>query len=120
MSIEKKYTEEEIREIVDEEIRKAKALESEELSPNELENVSGGDTLYNEKGQRITADGEIFGVPGGIDKHVQFARDLEKKHGKDVARIWLEEMGYNIGGGKSLDVGIEELLRGVKQKYGGY
>ena len=58
MSIEKKYTQEEIRAIVDEEFSKLKA--SGELSLDELENVSGGEVLRDGTGQRILFDGTPY------------------------------------------------------------
>ena len=55
---EKKYTQEEIRAIVDEECSNLKA--SGELSLDELKDVSGGEVLRDGTGQRILFDGSPY------------------------------------------------------------
>ena len=64
MDTEKKYTEEEIKAIVDEAVRKAGLKADDELNPDELENVSGGDFIIK------TKDGRFFGLhsPCGFRK----------------------------------------------------
>ena len=76
MSMEKKYTQEEIKAIVDEEIRKQAA--NRELSPDDLENVSGGISK-----EQFEADAAV-------------ARHLHQKYGYDFARTYLEQQGWEV------------------------
>ena len=64
MDTEKKYTEEEIKAIANEEIRKSGLKANKELTLDEMANVSGGDFIIK------TTDGRYFGLhsPCGFRK----------------------------------------------------
>ena len=78
MDNEKKYTEEEIKAIVTEEIRKANLKQDDKLSPDELESVSGG--VY------------IPPTHEEIDKTWDLIEDMAKNFGMDVASIAAADM----------------------------
>lgn len=73
MGNEKKYTQEEIRAIVDEEIRKAGLNPERELNLNEMENVSGG--------------ARIFKTHKEIDEVMDIICRVWDTYGRDVAAI---------------------------------
>ena len=116
MSNEKKYTREEIRAIADEEIRRMK--ENGELNPDEMAGISGGND-YISNNKLVTYNGEVLSAET-IRRDTAIAREIAKTYNKDVARVFLEEAGYSVGAYKDLDEAIEELLRRVSRKYGGY
>lgn len=113
MSIEKKYTQEEIRAIVDEEFSKLKA--SGELSLDELEDVSGGEVLRDGTGQRILFDGTPYSeAPNKVDEHIKLALEIEKVYGPDVAEIAFGQFGYEFSWGEIRHNGYRCVQRRVK------
>ena len=86
MSNEKKYTREEIRAIVDETIRKAGLTPKNELSMDEMENVSGGYGKYD--------------VPKShedIDRIWDAIEAIKKAHGQDIAYMSAVELDAYVG-----------------------
>ena len=77
MSTEKKYTQDEIKAIVDEEIAKLKGTK--ELSPNEMEQVAGGDVYYAQTHEEI-------------DEYWDLVQKTKDKFGTDVA----EQLAYSL------------------------
>jgi hypothetical protein len=113
MSIEKKYTEEEIKAIVDEEWSKLKA--SRELSLDELKDVSGGDVLRDGTGQRMLFDGSPYSeAPNKVDEHIELALAIEKAYGPDVAEIAFGKFGYEFSWGEIRHNGYRCVQRRVK------
>lgn len=96
MSTEKKYTQEEIKAIVDEVIRNR----SSELSLSELEGVSGG-------------------AEDTTEQDVEIARILEKKYNPNVATMYLETRGQNVNYQISLNANIEQILRYKRERDNG-
>ena len=87
MSNDKKYTREEIRAIIDEELRKANLNPDRELSADEMENVSGGG--YN-----------TYVVPEthkDIDKIWDAIEAIKKAHGMDIAFLSAKELNAYAG-----------------------
>ena len=94
MSSEKKYTDEEVKAIVDDALRKAKEKlaagltpediirEDKELTPDELESAAGGRTLTN--GQEITRE--------LIEQYAAAFKAL--KANSDVLRMMSDELGF--------------------------
>ncbi|MBO6302915.1 MAG: hypothetical protein J6N15_10805 [Ruminiclostridium sp.] len=80
MSNEKKYTDEEIKAIADEELRKAGFESKRKLSPDELENVAGG------------ARADIPQTHEDIDKAWDLVESAWKAYGEDVA----EQLAKNM------------------------
>ena len=113
MSIEKKYTEEEIKAIVDEEYSKLKA--SGKLSLDELKDVSGGDVLRDGTGQRMLFDGSPYSeAPNLVDEHIEIALAIEKAYGPDVAEIAFGKFGYEFSWGEIRHNGYRCVQRRVK------
>ena len=86
MSNEKKYTQEEIRAIVNEELRKAGLTPSREISADEMENVSGGYGKYD--------------VPKShedIDRIWDAIEAIKKAHGMDIAFLSAKELNAYAG-----------------------
>ena len=86
MSNEKKYTREEIRAIVNEELRKAGLTPSREISADEMENVSGGYGKYD--------------VPKShedIDRIWDAIEAIKKAHGMDIAFLSAKELNAYAG-----------------------
>ena len=86
MSNEKKYTQEEIRAIVNEELRKAGLTPSREISADEMENVSGGYGKYD--------------VPKShedIDRIWDAIEAIKKAHGHDIAYMSAVELDAFAG-----------------------
>jgi hypothetical protein len=75
MSNEKKYTREEIRAIIDEELRKANLNPDRELSADEMEQVSGGHYT------------RVFKSHEEIDQVMDIISSVWDKYGRDVAVI---------------------------------
>ena len=75
MSNEKKYTREEIKAIVNEELRKAGLTPSREISADEMEQVSGG------------YDTRVFKSHEEIDQVMDIISSVWDKYGRDVAVI---------------------------------
>ncbi len=75
MSIEKKYTEEEMKAIVAEEIRKMNLGMNRELSVDELESVSGGDYVVPKTHEEI-------------DRLWDTVEAARKAHGQDVVYLY--------------------------------
>ena len=87
MSNEKKYTREENRAIVDEAIRKAGLTPENELSRDEMENVSGGGYC-------------TYVVPKthkDIDKIWDAIEAIKKAHGMDIAFLSAKELNAYAG-----------------------
>ena len=85
MGNEKKYTQEEIRAIVDEEIRKAGLNPERELNLNEMENVSGG--------------ARIFKTHKEIDEVMDIICRVWDTYGRDVAAITAYELRVTTSSG---------------------
>ena len=86
MSNEKKYTREEIRAIVNEELRKAGLTPENELSLDEMENASGGYGKYD--------------VPKShedIDRIWDAIEAIKKAHGMDIAFLSAKELNAYAG-----------------------
>ena len=86
MSNDKKYTREEIRAIIDEELRKAGLTPENELSMDEMENVSGGYGKYD--------------VPKShedIDRIWDAIEAIKKAHGQDIAYMSAVELDAYVG-----------------------
>ena len=87
MSNDKKYTQEEIRAIIDEELRKANMSMGKELNMDEMEKVSGGG--YN-----------TYVVPEtheDIDKIWDAIEAIKKAHGMDIAFLSAKELNAYAG-----------------------
>ena len=118
MSIEKKYTQEEIRAIVDEELRKLKT--NCELSPDEMEKVSGGNQYYDANRQRILSTGEPYNIENAM-KYEKVARQMHDTYGNwDVAEVFIEEVGFTISNGEFRNHGTANWLNRVRGTNGGY
>ena len=85
MGNEKKYTQEEIRAIVDEEIRKAGLNPERELNLNEMENVSGG--------------ARIFKTHKEIDEVMDVICRVWDTYSRDVAAITAYELRVTTSSG---------------------
>ena len=86
MSNEKKYTREEIKAVIDEELRKANMSMGKELSMDEMENVSGGYGKYD--------------VPKShedIDRIWDAIEAIKKAHGMDIAFLSAKELNAYAG-----------------------
>ena len=86
MSNEKKYTQEEIKAIVEEELRKANLAAGRELNMDEMENVSGGYGKYD--------------VPKShedIDRIWDAIEAIKKAHGQDIAYMSAVELDAYVG-----------------------
>ena len=101
---EKKYTPEEIRAKVDEAIRKAKLNARHELSPDEAQNVSGGNAYYDGD-RRVLYDGRDYYDLDAFKQNAAIARSLVQGDDEDAAIEFLETMGYNLLGGYSKNLG---------------
>ena len=118
MNNEKQYTREEIRTIVDNELRKLKG--NGELSLDELEKVSGGNQYYNAEGKRVLSTGEPYNYENAV-KYEKVARQMHDTCGNwDVAEIFIEEVGFTISLGEFRNHGTAHWLNRVKGTYGGY
>ena len=87
MSNEKKYTQEEIKAIIDEELRKAGLTPCREISADEMENVSGGGYC-------------TYVVPKtheDIDKIWDAIEAIKKAHGQDIAYMSAVELDAYAG-----------------------
>ena len=84
MDNEKKYTEEEMKAIANEEIRKAGLKANDELNPDELENVSGGKAIH-------------FKTHEEIDQACDIVAAAYTGHGKDIAYLTAQELGVLPG-----------------------
>ena len=87
MSNEKKYTREEIKAIVNEELRKAGLTSGQEISLDEMENVSGGGYC-------------TYVVPEtheDIDKIWDAIEAIKKAHGQDIAYMSAVELDAYVG-----------------------
>ena len=84
MSIEKKYTREEIKTIVDGELRKANLNPVRELNMNEMESVSGGLDTHDQ-----------------IDAKWNVVSNVLNVYGREVALITAQELGIRPGGNGS-------------------
>ena len=87
MSNEKKYTQEEIKAIVNEELRKAGLTSGQEISLDEMENVSGGGYC-------------TYVVPEtheDIDKIWDAIEAIKKAHGMDIAFLSAKELNAYAG-----------------------
>ena len=87
MDTEKKYTEEEIKAIANEEIRKAGLKPGRELNPDEMEKVSGG------HGARI------FKSHKEIDEVMDIICNVWDTYGRDVAAITAYELKVTTSSG---------------------
>ena len=117
--MEKKYTEEEINAIVEEVSSKLKA--NGELGFNELEKVSGGQTLTDENGRRILLDGIPYSQAAEkVDEHIRLALAIEEVYGPDVAEIFFDKFGYNFAWGEIRNNGYRCVQRRVKGEFGGW
>ena len=86
MSNEKKYPREEIKAIIDEELRKANMSMGKELNMDEMENVSGGYGKYD--------------VPKShedIDRIWDAIEAIKKAHGQDIAYMSAVELDAYAG-----------------------
>ena len=86
MSNEKKYTREEIRAIIDEELRKAGLTPENELSMDEMENASGGYGKY-----------DVQESHEDIDKIWDAIEAIKKAYGQDVAYLSAVELDAYVG-----------------------
>ena len=97
MSNEKKYAREEIRAIIDEELRKAGLTPENELSMDEMEKVSGGYGKYD--------------VPNShedIDRIWDAIEAIKKAHGQDIAYLSAVELDAYVGpGSRFMDYGTD-------------
>jgi hypothetical protein len=84
MENEKKYTPEEIRAIVDEELRKANLNPNKELNPDEMDNVSGG--------KSVTPS-----THGEIDAKWDVIEQALKTYGADIALLTAQELDCMSG-----------------------
>ena len=84
MENEKKYTPEEIRAIVDEELRKANLKPSRKLNPDEMENVSGGKSVTPSTHGEIDAKWDVI-------EHVL------KTYGADAALLAAQKLDCMAG-----------------------
>jgi hypothetical protein len=94
MSNEKKYTQEEIKAIVEEELRKANLAAGRELNMDEMANVSGGSVT----------DGITYVLPKTheeIDMKWDVIQAIVEEYGKDVAYIAACDLQV-LAGGRSL------------------
>ena len=96
MSTEKKYTEEEMKAIVAEEIRNRYS----EYDINELEGVSGG-------------------AEDTTDQDVEIAWNIAKKYNPDVAAFYLAARGQSINPQTNLGDNIEHVLRYKRERQNG-
>ena len=87
MSNEKKYTREEIKAIVNEELRKANLNPDRELSADEMENVSGG----------VYCTYVVPKTHGDIDKIWDAIEAIKKAHGMDIAFLSAKELNAYAG-----------------------
>ena len=98
MSNEKKYTREEIKAVIDEELRKANMSMGKELSMDEMENVSGGGYC-------------TYVVPEtheDIDKIWDAIEAIKKAHGQDIAYMSAVELDAYVGpGSRFMDYGTD-------------
>ena len=83
MSNEKNYTPEEIKAIVNEELRKVNLSLNREISPDEMASVSGGEAYHA---------GETLRTHEDIDKAWDIIDGIKKNYGTDVATIAAQEM----------------------------
>ena len=105
----KKYTAEEMKTILAEELRKAKdALADEALSPDELEQVSGGKTYYDNRGNRVDATGKAM-TPETLKSHTTSAKLILafSRNDWDWVEGGLRELGYDIEQGELKKLGLD-------------
>ena len=88
MSNEKKYTREEIKAIIDEELSKANMSMGKELSMDEMENVSGGGGYCTYVVPETHED---------IDKIWDAIEAIKQAHGMDVAFLSAKELNAYAG-----------------------
>ena len=88
MSNEKKYTREEIKAVIDEELRKANMSMGKELSMDEMENVSGGGGYCTYVVPETHED---------IDKIWDAIEAIKQAHGMDVAFLSAKELNAYAG-----------------------
>ena len=100
MSKEKKYTEEEIRSIVDDTIQKAKCGKKIELTPEELEHVAGG--------RRVLKTGEVVTIEL-IDRYEAMFIDMDLS--ADALIILNDELGF-------YPTVPSDLVQATKPKFG--
>ena len=86
MSNEKKYTQEEIKAIVNEELHKAGLTTENELSMDEMENASGGYGKY-----------DVQESHEDIDKIWDAIEAIKKAHGMDIAFLSAKELNAYAG-----------------------
>ena len=111
MSNEKKYTREEIKAVIDEELRKANMSMGKELNMDEMEKVSGGG--YN-----------TYVVPEtheDIDKIWDAIEAIKQAHGMDVAFLSAKELNAYAGESpyRFMDYGTEVYRRRMHDKLDG-
>ena len=107
MDNEKKYTEEEIKAIVDEAIRKAGLKMDDELNPDELDNVSGGDFIIPEGTTHADIDAKWDVIQATLDFY-----------GSDVAYLTAQQLGCAPGQGENTAASMFES--GRVDKFRGY
>ena len=103
MDNEKKYTEEEMKAIANEEIRKAGLKANKELNLDEMEKVSGGVRGYHTHEE--------------IDAAWDVVEDVWKQYGRDVAALSAVRLGLisNPGGGGSEGTFGKHTLQSARQ-----
>ena len=111
MSNEKKYTQEEIKAIVEEELRKANLAAGRELNMDEMENVSGGG--YNTD--------VVPETHKDIDKIWDAIEAIKKAHGMDIAFLSAKELNAYAGESpyRFMDYGTEVYRRRMHDRLDG-
>ena len=121
MDNEKKYTAEEMKTILAEELREAKnALADEALSPDELEQVSGGKTYYDNRGNRVDATGKTM-TPETLKSHTASAKLILafSRNDWDLVEGGLRELGYDIEQGELKKLGLDNWAQREKERITG-
>ena len=117
---EKKYTQEEIRAIVDEAFNKAKLNARRELNLDEVQTVSGGNQYFDADGNRILKTGEPYCIETA-EKYAKEAMSLYEITGNwDVPETFLDDLGFSLNWGELRNDGIAHWLEKVRGTYGGY
>ena len=107
MDTEKKYTEEEMKAIVDKVIREAGLKMDDELNPDELDNVSGGDFIIPEGTTHADIDAKWDAIQATLDFY-----------GSDVAYLTAQQLGCAPGQGENTAASMFES--GRVDKFRGY
>lgn len=95
MESEKKYSPEEIREIVDKELRKANLKLNKELNLDEMDHVAGGAVIPSTHEE--------------IDANWDLVASMEKAYGTRTAAIFARSLGLISSESNLLDFSVSEL-----------